>query len=430
MIKVQSPLRPEGQKNVLGLSCDPIKTVRIGVIGLGVRAIRAINRFMHIDDIEIKALCDVIPANIEQAQRILSEYNHPKADEYTASDGWQLLCQRHDIDLVYICTDWLSHTPMAVYAMEHGKHTAMEVPAATSIAECWQLVDTAERMRRHCMMLENCCYDLFELNTLNMAQQGLFGEILHVEGAYIHDTRERILSNEFGKRHPSNWQTMYNVQHTGNPYPTHGLGPVCQLLNIHRGDKMNHLVSMSTMQYGMKRYAQERFGENSQEASLDYKLGDMNNTLIRTQKGKTILVQHNISNPRPYSRIHLINGSKGYAQKYPVERFAFDPESENVLNEKQMAELLSEYQHPILKKQGRKAVELFGERARDFLMDYRLIYCLQNGLPLDQDVYDAVEWSCLVELTEISVLNDSEPVEIPDFTRGDWNKIQGLKFAE
>ncbi|MFV0535759.1 MAG: Gfo/Idh/MocA family protein [Dysgonomonas sp.] len=430
MIKTQSPPRPEGQKNVLKLACEPLKTVRIGMIGLGVRATKAINRFMYLDGIEIKALCDIIPSNIEHSQDILFNHKHKKADEYTDREGWKLLCQRLDIDLVYISTDWLTHTPMAVYAMQQGKHVALEVPAAPTLAECWQLVDTAEQTQRHCMMLENCCYDSFELNTLHMAQQGVFGEILHVEGAYIHDLRERVLSNESGKRHPSNWQTMYNVQHTGNPYPTHGLGPVCQLLNIHRGDKMNYLVSMSTMQYGMKQYAQERFGSDSPKALLDYKLGDMNNTLIRTQKGKTILVQHDISNPRPYTRIHLINGSNGYAQKYPIERIALYPDSENVLNEEQMSKLLQKYEHPLLKKMGRKAIETCEERARDFLMDYRLIYCLQNGLPLDQDVYDAVEWSCLMELTEISVLNDSMPVEIPDFTRGDWDKVQGLSFAE
>lgn len=424
----QVPPRSEGQKSVLKLACDPISTVRVGLIGLGVRAMRAIKRFMYLDGVELKALCDVIPANIEQAQNILSDHGCKKADEYIGEDGWKQLCERDDIDLVYICTDWLSHTPMAVYAMENGRHVAVEVPAATTVSECWQLVDTAERTQRHCMMLENCCYDYFELTTLNMVEQGLFGEILHAEGAYIHDLRERIFSNEFGKRHSRNWQIEYNVQHTGNPYPTHGLGPVCQVLDIHRGDRMSYLVSMSTKQVGMTEYTKENFGENSEEAQLPYKLGDMNSTLIRTEKGKTILLQHNISNPRPYTRIHLLNGTKGYAQKYPIEQIALYPDSEGVLEREKMCELLQEYEHPFLKELGKKAIEVCGERARDFIMDYRLIYCLRNGLPLDQDVYDAAEWSCLVELTEISVRNGSAPVEIPDFTRGDWNKLQGLKF--
>lgn len=219
------------------------------------------------------------------------------------------------------------------------------------------------------------------------------------------------------------------MQHTGNPYPTHGLGPVCQALDIHRGDKMNFLVSMSTKQVGMTEYARERYGDDSPEAQQIYRLGDMNTTLIKTQKNKTILIQHDISNPRPYNRLHLLNGTRGYIQKYPVSQMALYPDSETILTEDRMQSLLLEYEHPFIKELGKKAVSLCGERASDFIMDYRLMYCLQKGLPLDQDVYDAVEWSCLVELTEISVQNGSMPVEIPDFTRGDWDKIEGLEFA-
>lgn len=408
------------QSSVLRLSCAPMHEVRIGIIGLGVRAKRAVHRLINIEGARINGFCDVVPSNLEQAQRILTDNGLQPVKEYTGAAGWKSLCQQQDIDLIYICTDWESHTPMAVYAMECGKHAAVEVPAATTVSECWQLVDTAERTQRHCMMLENCCYDSFELTTLHMVRQGLFGEVLHVEGAYIHDLRERILSNEHGKR-LSNWQIQFNTQHNGNPYPTHGLGPICQVLNIHRGDRMKSLVSMSTRPVGMNLYAREMYGENSAEAQFDHKLGDMNTTLIRTENGKTILLQYNISNPRPYNRIHLINGTKGYAQKYPVNLFAFSPNSEQVLSAEQTAGLLSKYEHPFLKEVGQKAIDLCGERARDYIMDYRLIYCLRNGLPLDMDVYDAAEWSCLVELTETSVNNDSRPVEIPDFTRGGWN---------
>lgn len=430
MIRNIQPPREINQKSVLGLRCEPIDIVRIGVIGLGVRAKRALNRFLYLDGIEVKALCDIVSLNIEESQQILKEKNEPRADEYSTLEGWKLLCERNDIDLVYICTDWLSHTPMAVYAMQSGKHVALEVPAATSIAECWQLVDTAEQTQRHCMMLENCCYDFFELTTLNMVQEGVFGEILHVEGAYIHDLRERISTNEFGKRRSDNWQVNYNFKHTGNPYPTHALGPVCQLLNIHRGDKMNYLVSMSTKQVGMTDYVVEKLSTNSAEAQSNYQLGDMNSTLIRTEKGKTILIQHNISNPRPYSRSYLVNGTKGYVQKYPIEQVALYPDSDSPLDRIEMFELFTKYEHPFVKELGQRAKDICDTRACDFIMDYRLIYCLRNGLPLDQDVYDAAEWSCLVELTETSVRNGSVPVEIPDFTRGDWNKQEGVKFAK
>lgn len=312
-------IRPPGQKSVLQLRTEPIPVVRVGFIGLGMRGKGAVRRFTHLEGIEIKALCDLEQKYIDRSQKLLTDRNLPKADEYFSETAWKELCKRPDIDLIYICTDWLTHTPMAVYAMEQGKHVAVEVPAAVTVKECWDLVNTAEKTQRHCMMLENCCYDFFELNTLNMAQQGVFGEIVHVEGAYIHDLRE-LNFNQFGNYgYYNQWRLKYNEKHDGNPYPTHGLGPVCQALNIHRGDKMNYLVSVSSNQFGMTEYAKERFGKDSPEAKKTYKLGDMNTTIIKTEKGKTILIQHDVTSPRPYDRKHVISGTKGFAQKYPVE---------------------------------------------------------------------------------------------------------------
>lgn len=420
--------RPEGQKDVLLLQAAPIPLVRIGVIGLGNRALRSVNRLSDIPGAQIVALCDLIPERVSQAQEILIQHSHPKATEYTTPEGWKELCKRDDVDLVYICTDWKNHTPMAVYAMNSGKHAAVEVPAATTIDECWQLVDTAEKTQRHCMMLENCCYDLFELTTLNMVQKGLFGEIIHGEGAYIHDLRSLLFADENKGGFYDYWQKKYSLAHDGNPYPTHGLGPVCQAMNIHRGDKMNYLVSMSSKQAGMTEYAVEHFGKDSEEAQNKYILGDMNNTLIRTEKGRTILLQHNRVSPRPYTRIHLINGTKGYFQKYPVEQMIFEG-GENSLTQEEIDQLLAEHEHPFITELGKTAVEHEGIRARDYIMDYRLIHCLRNGLPLDQDVYDAAEWSCIVELSEQSVFSGSMPVQIPDFTRGLWNKLDKLEFS-
>jgi len=279
------------------------------------------------------------------------------------------------------------------------------------------------------MMLENCCYDFFEMATLNMAQQGLLGEIVHVEGAYIHDLRSNNFADPDKGGYQGMWRLKYNEKHTGNPYPTHGLGPVCQVLNIHRGDKMNYLVSMSTNQFGMTEYAGEKFGASSDYAQRKYEKGDMNTTLIRTEKGKTIMIQHDVTSPRPYDRIHKISGTKGFVQKYPVKGIALEPNAHKFLSDLAMDSVLLKYKHPIVKEVGEKAKKVGGHGGMDFIMDYRLIYCLQNGLPLDQDVYDAAEWSALVELSEISVRKGSVPVEIPDFTRGDWNKLQGLKFA-
>ncbi len=452
IIKTSVPPRTAGQKDVLELRCAPIPTVRIGFIGIGMRGIGAVHRMMAIDGVEIKAICDLEQYNLDKAQEAIKKQNHPQASEYTGKNGWKELCERTDIDLIYICTDWETHTPMAVYAMEKGKHVAFEVPGATTVEECWQLVNTAEQTQRHCMMLENCCYDQFELATLNMAQQGVFGEIIHGEGAYIHDLRRLMFnprlsdnqsylpgigqtqSNERGLAgYWNSWRIKYNEEHTGNAYPTHGFGPVCQIMNIHRGDKMNRLVSMSTRQIGLTEYAKKRFGEDSSEAKKDYKMGDMNTTLIYTEKGRTIMIQHDVTSPRPYSRLHVVSGTEGFAQKYPRPVMSIESvNGHSPLSKAAQDSILQVYEHPFYKEAGKRAKELgaIAHGGMDYIMDYRLIYCLRNGLPLDMDVYDAAEWSCLVELTEKSVLNNNAPIEIPDFTRGAWNKLERLKFAE
>jgi predicted dehydrogenase len=430
IVRFETPKRSVGQKNVLQLRCEPISTVRVAFIGLGHRGQGAVKRYMNLEGVEVVAFCDINKESVATAQQLLVKNNKKPALEFTnGPDDWKNVCQLKNVDLIYNCTPWDLHTPIAVYAMEHGKHVALEVPAAMTIDECWQLVNTAEKTRKHCMMLENCCYDFFEMATLNMAQQGLLGEIVHVEGAYIHDLRSNNFADPDKGGYQGMWRLKYNEKHTGNPYPTHGLGPVCQVLNIHRGDKMNYLVSMSTNQFGMTEYAGEKFGASSDYAQRKYEKGDMNTTLIRTEKGKTIMIQHDVTSPRPYDRIHKISGTKGFVQKYPVKGIALEPNAHKFLSDLAMDSVLLKYKHPIVKEVGEKAKKVGGHGGMDFIMDYRLIYCLQNGLPLDQDVYDAAEWSALVELSEISVRKGSVPVEIPDFTRGDWNKLQGLKFA-
>ncbi len=415
------------RQDVLKLSHPPLPVVRIGFIGLGNRGLLTLERYMHIEGVEITALCDLREANLQQAQQILTRHQHPRATPYSGTNGWKKLCEDSGIHLVFICTDWLNHTPMAVYAMMHEKHVAIEVPAAMTVEECWQLVESAEKQRRHCMMLENCCYDPFTLTTLNMAQQNIFGEIMHAEGAYIHDLRQIYFAREDEGGFHKQWNRSYSMHHTGNPYPTHGLGPVCQILNIHRGDRMTHLVSMSTHQAGMTAYAKKKFGPESPEAKHSYRMGDMNTTLIRTQQGKSIMIQYNVSCPRPYSRLHTICGTEGYAQKYPTPTLCLD-RYQNPLLPDQQKQLLKEYEHPFTTHIGRQAHIRQLPNEMNYIMDYRLIYCLRHGLPLDQDVYDAAEWSCLTELTERSVLSGNMPVEIPDFTRGAWNKLPRLEF--
>lgn len=427
-IVFDEPKRTPGQTDVLKLRCAPIDTVRVAIIGIGFRGSEAVKRYCQLEGVRIKALCDLDPEKTKRGQESIRQFNKPDADLYTGVEDWKKICERPDIDLIYVCTNWQLHTPIAVYAMTHGKHVAIEVPGALTIQECWQLVDTSEKTRKHCMMLENCCYDFFELATLNMAQHGLFGELMHVEGGYNHDLRSNNFNDKNG--YWDMWRLKYNEIHTGNPYPTHGLGPVAHILNIHRGDRMDYLVSMSSYQRGMTDYAIQKFGKESDFAKQKYALGDMNTTVIRTVKGKTILLEHDVTNPQPYSRLHTLIGTKGFAQKYPVEGIALEPNPHEFLSAQKLDSLMKVYEHPFAKEIGEKAREVGGHGGMDFIMDYRLVYCLRNGLPLDMDVYDAAEWSCIVELSEASVLNGSMPVKIPDFTRGAWQKLDKLTFAE
>lgn len=421
------PPRAPGQQDAIELRCAPIDTVRIAFIGLGMRGFSAIKRYTYLENIEIAVLCDPVQKNIDKCQQILSENNLPAADEYNGKTDWKKICQRKDIDLVYVCTHWDLHTPIAVYAMQQGKHVAVEVPAALTIEECWQLVNTAEQTRRHCMQLENCNYDFFEITTLNMAQKGVFGEIVHCEGAYIHDLRA-LNFNENG--YWKMWRLQHLEKEDGNTYPTHGFGPIAHILNLHRGDKMSHLVSLSSDQFGMRKYAKSKFGENSEYAKKEYQKGDMNTSIIKTYKGKTIVLQHDVTSPRPYSRRHLVSGTKGFAQKYPTKGIALEPDAHRFVPEERMDSLLQQYAHPIVKKIEKKAKQVGGHGGMDFIMDYRLIYCLRNGLPLDQDVYDAAEWSAIIELSRKSAENQGMPVKVPDFTRGAWNKIKTVTYYE
>lgn len=422
----KEPTRPEGQKDVLELRCDPIDTVRMAIIGLGMRGEGAVHRYNFLEGVKIVALCDVVPEAVAKCQQMLAEAGKPKADEYTGAEDWKVICERQDIDLIYVCTHWDLHTPIAVYAMEQGKHIATEVPAALTIEECWQLVNTAEKTQRHCMQLENCNYDFFEMATLNMAKQGVFGEIVHAEGAYIHDLRWLNFDEKNG--YWNMWRLKHLEKEDGNTYPTHGFGPLCHIMDIHRGDKLDYLVSVSSDQFGMTAYAKEKFGEDSEYAKMKYAKGDMNTSIVKTRKGKTIMIQHDVTSPRPYSRIHMLSGTKGFAQKWPRKGIALEPNGHHFLSDEQMDSVLALYEHPITKEVGAKAREVGGHGGMDFIMDYRLIYCLRNGLPLDQDVYDAAEWSAIVELSRASVKNQGMSVKVPDFTRGAWNKINGVRY--
>lgn len=421
IVEVPVPERPSGQTDVVGLVCEPVDTVNVGFIGLGMRGPSAVYRYTQIPGVRIVALCDILPERVEASQKILADAGLPEAKAYSGSaDAWKGVCEQEDVDLVYIATDWKNHAHMGVYAMENGKHVAIEVPAAMTLDEIWSLVNTAERTRKHCMQLENCVYDFFELTTLNMAQQGLFGELLHVEGSYIHNLED------FWSEYWNNWRLDYNREFRGDVYPTHGLGPACQLLDIHRGDRMKTLVSMDTRAVTGPKLVEKLTGETC----TDFQNGDHTMTMIGTEKGKTIMIQHNVMTPRPYSRMYQLTGTDGFANKYPLQQYCLrsvDPHS--AVSQEIKDSLMAEYKHPIHKEIEEKAKEVGGHGGMDYIMDWRLIYCLRNGLPLDMDVYDLAEWCSLPELTRISLESGNRPVAVPDFTRGSWDKVKGYRHA-
>ena len=420
VIELPVPERPAGQQDMIQFAADPIENVGVGVVGLGMRGSHAVRRLMLVSGCHIAAICDVETDRAESSLADVREGGQ-EANVYSGEEeSYKALCEDPDVDLVYICTDWLHHVPVALYALEHGKHVAIEVPSALTLKDCWDLINTSERTRRHCMILENCCYDFFELSALAMAQAGVFGEIIHAEGAYNHNL------GPFWYEYWENWRLDYNSKHRGDLYPTHGFGPVCQVLNIHRGDRLTTLVAMDTDPFNGPKHAKEAGMDNT-----DFKEGDVTMTMLRTEKGKTILIEHDVMTARPYSRMYQLVGTDGYAEKYPIEGICLpEGNSEKTYRGAEMEALMAKYPSPILTPELEEtAKRVGGHGGMDYTMDYRLIYCLNHGLPLDMDVYDLAEWCSVAELSRISLENGSAPVAVPDFTRGAWNKVNGYSYA-
>ena len=442
-IVVETPERPAGQTHVLNLTTPKMQTVRVGFVGLGMRGPGAVERFTHIPGVQIVALCDYEPKRAEACQQFLRKAGLPPAAIYTGAKGYEELCKRSDIDLVYVATDWEHHFPVAKCALENGKNTAIEVPSAMNLEQCWALIDLSEKTRKHCMILENCCYDWFEMNTLNMAQHGVFGEIIRAQGAYIHNLDDfwgAYWKNPESDPGKLGWRMKYNMENRGDVYATHGLGPVAQALDIHRGDRFRTLVAMDTKSVHGRDYVEKATGKPCD----NFRNGDHTTTLIRTENGKVIEIQHDVMNPQPYNRLYQLTGTKGFANKYPVEGYAVDaaqlkatghtPKVDDLsahgfMPEAEKKALEAQYQHPILKKYGEMAKEVGGHGGMDFIMDARMVYCLQNGLPLDMDVYDLAEWCSLAELGSLSMDNNCASVSVPDFTRGHWNDLKGFRHA-
>lgn len=415
--------------SMFSFAAPRLDRVRIGIIGVGERGTPMTNLLMNIDGVEIKAICDIDEYVLDRAVAAVAKRQGNAPMRVTGStQAFLKVCDRPDIDVIFVFTPWEWHAPMSLAAMKAGKHVFVEVPIATTVEDMWKLVDTSEATQRHCMMLENCCYGQEELMVLNMVRQGLFGELTHGAGAYIHELRSQLAKPDRGE---GVWRPAWQTRHRGNLYPTHGLGPIAQYMDINRGDRFDYVVSMDSPALGMHAYAERELAPGNPRRNWKFIAGDMNSSLIKTVRGRTILVQHDIDTPRPYDRLNYIQGTKGAFGGYPA-RIAVDRGNGDKSYHEwdtDMGPWEKKYDHPLWKSLSEEAKRRGGHGGMDFVMLWRVIYCLRNGLPVDQPVYDGAAWSALFDLSEKSVRQRSAPQTIPDFTRGAWERTPSFNIA-
>ncbi|HWA26534.1 MAG TPA: Gfo/Idh/MocA family oxidoreductase [Lacunisphaera sp.] len=429
----RTPPRPAGQKPVHQLTTPPLERVRIGVIGLH-RGMAHIRDALGVEFAQIVAVCDIREDRALAAAERCVKAGRPRPEVYMGTDSiWEKLVDRGDLDVVYVATPWDWHVPMCLRAMQRGKHAFVEVAAAITVNDCWQLVDASERTQRHCVMLENCCYGENELFVLNLVRQGVFGTLKHAECAYIHDLREVLY--QLGSE--GDWRRDYHERLNGNLYPTHGLGPVAQYLGVGRGDRFQFLVSTSSLEASLTARRNEVQPNGGRHAAETYVCGDMNTSILKTERGRTIMLQHDVVSPRPYSRINALSGTGATFFDYPA-RLAIDQParygleskgSHDWLNEKDLAKMREQFTHPLWRQLVTRAAGS-GHGGMDFVMNYRHLDCIRRGVTPDSDVYDAAAWSCIVELSTRSVASGSMPVTFPDFTRGLWQTMTPVGIAE
>jgi predicted dehydrogenase len=398
-------------------AAEPLQKVRIGFVGVGGRGRGDLRNLLKLDGVEVRAVCDIVESKAVAAQKTVSEAGQSLPEMYTRGDSdYKRLCARDDLDLVFTATPWELHTPVCVEAMKNGKHAASEVPIAVTLDECWELVETSEQTGRYCVQMENCNYDRVELMVLNMVRRNLLGEVVHARCGYVHDLRAGKFNDRGGREL---WRLQHSLRRNGDLYPTHGLGPVAQCLNINRGNQFDHMVAMASKSQSLHEYAVKEFGPESPQAKLDVALGDVVTSLIRTRAGQTILVTHDTNTPHPYSRDYLLQGTKGKVLKYPDAKIYVDGRSPRDEWEDLIEKYAAEYEHPLWRELQERA-KGSGHGGMDFIEMYRLVYCLRNGEPLDTDVYDGAALCAVSELSERSIAQRSRTLDFPDFTRGSW----------
>jgi hypothetical protein len=397
--------------------------VRIGMVGVGGMGTAHVRNFVGIEGCRITAVCDIRPEHAKRSAELVRDAGFPEPALYTGGEtDFRRLCAEEELDLVFTATPWRWHVPVCLAAMENGKHAATEVPAAYTLDDCWALVEAAERNEKHCVMMENCNYGRMEMLCFNLVRQGLLGEILHAEGGYLHDLR----AIKFADRGEGLWRRDHSMERNGNLYPTHGLGPIANCMDINRGDRFATLVSMSSPSRGLQLWARENYPPDHPKRQETYALGDVNLSIIQTAQGRTLLVNHDTNLPRPYSRINKVQGTRGIFQGYPHRVHVEGMSEPHRWDDAER--WLEEHDHPLW-RQMEEASRGAGHGGMDFMEDYRLVTCLREGLPTDMNVYDAVALSAVGPLSEWSVANGSRPTEFPDFTRGGWRTWPPLEVV-
>ena len=418
-------------------SAPKLKTVRVAFIGVGARGTGHARQIATIEGTEVVAISDLyqdlVQRSIDNCKEIGKGERHNEIAMYSGGENkWKLMLKEVKPDAVFISTNWDNHAPMVIEAMNSGAHAFVEVPMATTIEDMWEIINTSEKTRKHCMMMENVNYGRDEMMYLNMCRKGVIGDFLHAEAAYIHELRFQM---EEQKRGTGSWRTHHYAKGRGNLYPTHGLGPVAQYMNLARGDdNFSTLISYSTPALGRKIYAEKNYPSDHKWNKLDYKNGDLNTSIIKTNVGRTVMVQWDETSPRPYSRHNLIQGTKGTLAGFPT-RVALEGGVEGVTKNhhswaqgKDLEVLYEKYDHPLYKRLGALAKKMGGHGGMDFMMRYRIIECLKKGEPLDQNMYEGCFWSAVTPLSARSIEDGGAPQRFPDITRGNWKKTKPLSI--
>ena len=417
-------------QTMCNFAVPPMERIRVGFVGIGERGTTAVFRVSGIPGTETAALADLRRDQCERAKAWLEERGRPGAKRVYGGEeeSWKAVCDDPDVDVVYVTAPAPLHPRIVLYALRAGKHVLTEVPGAQTLDEAWEIVETCEKARRHCMMLENCCYGEMEMLAWNLAHKGLLGTLVHAEGGYIHNLVWRQLEDNFRNRANFGGGTVHGF---GNTYPTHALGPICMYMDMNRGDRMERIVSMSSLSAAHAEFAAAKYKPEDWQNRLQWLTGDMNTSIIKTAKGRTIMMQVDQSTPRPYSRINLIQGTKGCFYDYPPRLALAKTPGEHAgwLSDADFAKAREEHKHPLWKSAGAIAKKVGGHGGMDFIMDLRWAYCLQNGLPLDMDVYDLASWSAIVPCSAESDQMGGMPVDIPDFTRGGWRTAKPVSIG-